>query len=123
MSPTLSGGVCNRSTRARLLTDCKRRRSRSAARGPNVPACRKVVTMRYKLLGPLEVERDGMPVAIGGPQQRRLLGLLLAGRDQVVSVDRMVDALWADRAPDGAARSVMTYVSRLRAALGDGTVV
>ena len=79
--------------------------------------------MRYKLLGPLEVERDGMPVAIGGPQQRRLLGLLLAGRDQVVSIDRMVDALWADRAPDGAARSAMTYVSRLRAALGDGTVV
>jgi DNA-binding SARP family transcriptional activator/WD40 repeat protein len=35
----------------------------------------------------------------------------------------MVDCLWADgEAPDGAARSVMTYVSRLRAALGEQTI-
>lgn len=79
--------------------------------------------MRYRWLGPLLVERDGTPVAIGGPQQRRLLGVLLAHRGQVVSVDRLVDALWPDvDTPDGAARSLKTYVSRLRAALGDGAV-
>ena len=80
-------------------------------------------TVRYRWLGPLEVERDEMPVAIGGPQQRRLLGVLLAHRGQVVSVDRLVDALWPDvDAPDGAARSIKTYVSRLRAALDDSAV-
>jgi WD40 repeat protein/DNA-binding SARP family transcriptional activator len=42
----------------------------------------------------------------------------------MVSADRLVDALWPDgAAPDGAARSVMTYVSRLRGALGNGHIV
>ena len=34
--------------------------------------------MRYKALGPLEVERDGVPVPIRGPQLRRLFAVLVA---------------------------------------------
>ena len=79
--------------------------------------------MHFRLLGPLEVERDGMPVALGGPQQLRLLGVLLANREQVVGIDRIVDALWTDRPPVSAARAVMTYVSRLRTTLGGGYVI
>jgi DNA-binding SARP family transcriptional activator len=63
-------------------------------------------------------------VGVGGPQQRRLLGVLLVHRDHVVSSERMADALWsADGAPGGASRSLPTYVSRLRSVLGDGRVV
>ncbi|HZX54434.1 MAG TPA: BTAD domain-containing putative transcriptional regulator, partial [Ilumatobacteraceae bacterium] len=59
----------------------------------------------------------------GGPQQRRVLALLLQRAGHAVSTDRMVDCLWADgEAPDGADRSVMTYVSRLRTSLGDQVV-
>ena len=36
--------------------------------------------MRFKVLGSIEVERDGSAVPIGGPQQRRLLGVLLIAR-------------------------------------------
>ena len=80
--------------------------------------------MRYGVLGPLVVEHDGDAVAIGGPQQRRVLGALLVHRDRVVSVDRLVEVLWpAEAVPPGAARSTMTYISRLRAALGDGAIV
>jgi DNA-binding SARP family transcriptional activator/tRNA A-37 threonylcarbamoyl transferase component Bud32/energy-coupling factor transporter ATP-binding protein EcfA2 len=80
--------------------------------------------MRFRVLGPLAVQRDGEPVAVGGPQQRRLLALLIIERPSPVSVDRIVDVLWPDDdAPDGAPRSVKTYVSRLRAALGPGCVV
>jgi DNA-binding SARP family transcriptional activator len=80
--------------------------------------------LRFKVLGSIDVERDGGSVSIGGPQQRRLLGVLLVGRGNTVSADRLVDALWpAGDAPEGAARSVLTYVSRLRAALGDGHIV
>lgn len=75
--------------------------------------------MRIGLLGPIEVEHDGRPLPIGGSQQRRLLGLLVVHRGHPVSTDRIVDALWGDEAPDGAARSVRTYVSRLRNALPD----
>jgi DNA-binding SARP family transcriptional activator/WD40 repeat protein len=80
--------------------------------------------MRYRVLGPVVVERDGVAVALGGPQQRRLLGAMLVHRDRVVSVERLVEVLWPGEAvPPGAARSTMTYVSRLRAALGDGAIV
>ena len=80
--------------------------------------------MRYKALGPLEVERDGVPVPIRGPQLRRLFAVLVSQRGRQVSGDRLVEVMWADgSAPDGAARSVMTYISRLRSALGDGAIV
>ena len=46
---------------------------------------------------------DDDPVALGGPQQRRLLAALLAAHDTVVSADRLVESIWAqDTAPDGA---------------------
>jgi DNA-binding SARP family transcriptional activator/WD40 repeat protein len=73
--------------------------------------------MRIGVLGPIDVEVDGQPVPVGGSQQRRLLGLLVVHRDRAVSTERIVEALWDGDAPDGAARSVRTYVSRLRAAL------
>ena len=79
--------------------------------------------MRYGVLGPVEVRVDGEVVAIGGPQQRRILALLLQRPGHAVSTTRMVDCLWGDgAAPDGAARSVLTYVSRLRSALGEHAI-
>jgi len=76
--------------------------------------------MHYSVLGSVEARRDGELVAIGGPQQRRLLARLLSQPGQAVSVPRLVDCLWPDGlAPDGAGRSVKTYVSRLRSAIGE----
>src|SRR5215471_11958501 len=79
--------------------------------------------MRIRVLGTVEVERDGELVNVGGPQQRRLLALLVVQRPHAVSTDRLVDALWPDgNAPDGAARSMRTYLSRLRSVLPDGSI-
>ena len=79
--------------------------------------------MRIKVLGPVEVEDAGAPLVIGGPQQRRLLALLVLHRGRVVSSDRIVDALWPDGdPPEAAARSIRTYLSRLRAVLRDGAI-
>src|SRR5262245_41066526 len=81
-------------------------------------------TMRFGVLGEVQVERHGDAVALGGPQQRRLLALLLSDRGRVVSTDRIVDALWPDgESPDGASRSAMKYVSRLRSVLGEAVIV
>jgi DNA-binding SARP family transcriptional activator/tRNA A-37 threonylcarbamoyl transferase component Bud32 len=80
------------------------------------------MTLEFGVLGPIEVRRDHVLVALGGPQQRRIVAALLAERGQVLSVERLVDAVWPDAPPDGARRTVMTYVSRLRLALGDGYV-
>ncbi|MEP7112553.1 MAG: BTAD domain-containing putative transcriptional regulator [Ilumatobacteraceae bacterium] len=67
--------------------------------------------------------RDDDVVAIGGPQQRRLLALMLSRPGQSISVNRIVDCLWPDGlAPDGAGRSVMKYVYRLRTVLGESSI-
>lgn len=48
-----------------------------------------------------------------------MLGVLAANRRTVVSVDTLVDALWPDDPPASARASLRTYVSRLRAVVGD----
>ncbi len=80
--------------------------------------------MQIRVLGPVEVERDGELVNVGGPQQRRLLAFLVVSRGHVVSTERLVDALWPDGiSPEGAGRSMRTYLSRLRSVLPDGAIV
>lgn len=75
------------------------------------------MTVEFRVLGPLEVVRDGSPVAIGGPRQRALLALLLARAGRVVSRDTLVDELWEDDPPSSAVNVLQTYVSHLRKAL------
>ncbi|MGH3135404.1 MAG: BTAD domain-containing putative transcriptional regulator, partial [Gaiellaceae bacterium] len=72
--------------------------------------------MEFRLLGPVEVLRDGRPVALGGAKPRALLALLLLHANEVVSRDRLIDALWGDRPPGTAGHSLDVQVSRLRKA-------
>ncbi len=76
--------------------------------------------VRFTVLrGGVGALQDGELVALGGPQQRKLLAALLADHDSVVSTDRLVESIWPeDAAPEGARRTVMSYVSRLRGAIG-----
>jgi predicted ATPase/DNA-binding SARP family transcriptional activator len=79
--------------------------------------------LEFRILGPLEVANDGVPVPIGGPKPRALLAALLLSAGAVVSVDRLVAAVWGDGPPPKAEEALRAYVSRLRAvlpALGDG---
>jgi WD40 repeat protein/DNA-binding SARP family transcriptional activator len=79
--------------------------------------------MDFRILGPLEVARDGEPLVLGAVQQRALLAVLVLHRGEVVSVDRLVDELWGERTPAAAAKTVQVYVSHLRKALGAGVIV
>ena len=80
--------------------------------------------MEFRILGPVEVIGDLGPINLGGPQQRRILAVLLANPGVVVTYDRLIEVLWADGdPPDNARRSAISYVSRLRSAIGDGVVV
>src|SRR3954454_918572 len=74
--------------------------------------------LQFRVLGPVEARRDGGPIELGGPLQRALLACLLLRPGEVVSRERLIDDLWDEDPPPGAARSLETKVSRLRAALG-----
>ncbi|MET0737294.1 MAG: BTAD domain-containing putative transcriptional regulator, partial [Acidimicrobiales bacterium] len=76
--------------------------------------------LRFTVLrGTVGVSEAGHPVALGGAQQRRVLAAFLAESGVVVSADRLVEAVWPDgSAPEGARRTAMSYVSRLRSAIG-----
>ncbi|HUG86766.1 MAG TPA: BTAD domain-containing putative transcriptional regulator [Euzebya sp.] len=71
------------------------------------------------MLGPLEVRRNGRPLALGGPKPRAVLARLLLGAGRTVRTDALIEALWGDVPPATAVKSVHKYVSRLRAELGD----
>jgi DNA-binding SARP family transcriptional activator/WD40 repeat protein/tRNA A-37 threonylcarbamoyl transferase component Bud32 len=81
------------------------------------------VTIAIGVLGTIGARLDGVPVSLGGPQQRRVLAVLAISSPAVVTLDRLVDVCWPDEPPDGARRTVMTYISRVRAALGGNAVI
>ena len=76
--------------------------------------------MEFRLLGPLEVDDDGRPVAVGAGKRRALLALLLLHSNEVVSADRLIAELWGERPPATVAKSLHVYVSQLRKELGHG---
>ena len=79
--------------------------------------------IEFRVLGSLEVVEGDRPVALGGPQQRALLAVLLVHRGESVSSDRLIDELWGEQAPASAVKIVQGYVSNLRRVLGDGLFV
>src|SRR5713226_3864598 len=74
--------------------------------------------MDFRILGPLEVVDDGRPLALGGASRRALLALLLLHANEVVSSDRLIDALWSDEPPASGVTALQVRVSQLRKALG-----
>lgn len=72
---------------------------------------------RLHVLGPLRLTVDGAARPLGGPQQRAVLAILTMRRGFTVSSDALVDALWPDSPPPGAAASVHVLISKLRGVL------
>ena len=73
--------------------------------------------MEFRILGPLEILDEGRAITLGGRRQRALLALLLLHANETLSTDRLIDKLWGERPPAGAAKTVQVQVSRLRKAL------
>jgi DNA-binding SARP family transcriptional activator len=78
--------------------------------------------LEFRILGPLEVIQDGRVVPVTGRMQRAVLALLLLEAGEVVSVDRLVDALWGERPPRTAVASLQNFVSQLRKLVGSDVV-
>ena len=79
--------------------------------------------MEFRILGPLEVISDGQALDLGGAKQRALLAVLLLHPNQVVSRDRLIDALWEENPPNTAEKALQVHVSKLRKQLGRDRIV
>jgi predicted ATPase/DNA-binding SARP family transcriptional activator len=80
----------------------------------------KAVSVR--LLGPVAVLVEGEPVALGGQKRRELVAALALEAGEVVSRDRLIDALWGEDPPDTARNTLQVYVSQVRKLLPDGVL-
>jgi predicted ATPase/DNA-binding SARP family transcriptional activator len=71
----------------------------------------------FRVLGGIELERQGQSVPIGGPKPRLALALLATARGSVVSTDRLCDELWGINLPADPLGVLQSHLSRLRRAL------
>jgi DNA-binding SARP family transcriptional activator len=79
--------------------------------------------MEFRILGPLEVWCDGAALALGGPKPRALVAVLALHANEVVAADRLIDEVWREEVPEGAAAALRLNVSRLRKALPPDVLV
>jgi len=81
--------------------------------------------VELRLAGAFGVSRDGTELSegeLGSRKSRTLLKLLAVERPALVSLDRIVEVLWADP-PAAAGQNVATLVSTLRGVLGPGVIL
>lgn len=74
---------------------------------------------RWRLLGEVGVDVDGVAVPFRGQRHRAVIAYLLLNSSTVVTVDRLVDAIWGDRPPNTARNSIQRFVADIRRSLGD----
>ena len=74
--------------------------------------------LEFCILGPVQAVRDGRELALGGPRRRAVLALLLVAGGRVVPAERLAEDLWAGSPPPGAAGTLRSHLSRLRALTG-----
>jgi class 3 adenylate cyclase len=86
-------------------------RDEARQRGRGIP------TIEVGILGPLEVRNGREVIDVGAGRPRALLALLAIHAKEVVPAERLVDALWGERPPDGATHTLVVHVSALRRAL------
>jgi DNA-binding SARP family transcriptional activator/WD40 repeat protein len=73
--------------------------------------------MEFRVLGPLEVLADGKAIPLDAPKQRAILAVLLIHANEVVSTDRLMEAVWAEEQPSGGPRTLRYHIFKLREAL------
>ncbi|MEV0144396.1 MULTISPECIES: BTAD domain-containing putative transcriptional regulator [unclassified Nonomuraea] len=79
-------------------------------------------SFEFRVLGPLTVLKDGAELPMSANRELAILASLLLNANRVMSVERLIEAVWAGSAPRSAWRQVAICVSRLRRNLGAGLI-
>src|SRR4051794_22021628 len=80
------------------------------------------VSVEFRLLGDVQVAIDGRLVEVGHARQRCVLVALAVDVGRAVSVDQLIDRVWANQVPQRARETLFSYLSRLRQVLAGADV-
>jgi DNA-binding SARP family transcriptional activator len=78
------------------------------------------MSWRFRVLGPVRVERDGVTLPLESQRAKAVLATLVLDLGRPVSVDRLIEAVWGEEPPTRALPTLQVHVSNLRRSLGDG---
>jgi DNA-binding SARP family transcriptional activator/tetratricopeptide (TPR) repeat protein len=70
--------------------------------------------LAFRILGPLEIERDGATLDVRSARTRTLLAVLLLHQGETTSTDAILDSVWTEAIPETGRSAVQVVVSRLR---------
>jgi DNA-binding SARP family transcriptional activator len=73
--------------------------------------------MDISVLGPMEADAGGRPLALGGGKPRALLAMLALQASSPVSTDHLIEGLWGESPPATATKMIQIFVSQVRKAL------
>jgi DNA-binding SARP family transcriptional activator len=74
--------------------------------------------MEFRILGPLEVLKDGVPLHLSAPREQAVLAVLMLEANRVVPISRLIEAIWDGVPPETARNQVQMCVSTLRRVFG-----
>jgi predicted ATPase/DNA-binding SARP family transcriptional activator len=74
--------------------------------------------IEFRVLGGTVVAIDGEVLTIPAGRQRALLAYLLIHRGEVIPPERLLDAVWGEKAPASGVKNLRNHLSQLRKALG-----
>lgn len=98
----------------------------SAAPREGIPRADPAITggWRFRILGPVRVDRDGVAVPLESQRAKALLAALVLDAGHPVSVERLIDTMWGEQPPTRALATLQVHVSNLRRVFGDhGTLI
>ena len=76
--------------------------------------------MRFRVLGPLQIEHDGKLLSLTSGRQRAVLAVLLIAGGRTVSADRLIDAVWGSELPSNPTNTLQHGIAQIRKVLEPG---
>ncbi|WP_067136150.1 AfsR/SARP family transcriptional regulator [Microtetraspora malaysiensis] len=73
--------------------------------------------LRFTLLGPVQMVADGAPLTGIAPRHRAVLAYLLLNAGRVISIERLIDAMWGYDQPDTARSQIHASITAIRKVL------